>query len=131
MISPDALNRAKDEIIISKALLVQPAREENALKESSPNNGSLVSDMCVVTSELAEYTLSLACSFKYFSDMGGSWDERAREWHVHPHSGNYHFFNGDCDAWFDSLIFINGMRGKTIMGTPLFLVYATNPSLRL
>jgi hypothetical protein len=130
-ISQDALNRAGDEIVISKSLLVLPGRQENALKESSPNNGSLVSDLCIVTSEVSDYTLSLACSFKYFSDMGGNWDEGNREWRVHPHSGNYHFFEGHCDAWFDSLIFINGIRGKTIMGTPLFLVYEADPSLRL
>jgi hypothetical protein len=126
-----ALEKAGNEIIISRDLLIHPAREENAFEEIGPNNGHLVSNMCIITSIIEEYTLSLACSYKYFSDMGGSWDEEEKEWSVRPHSGNHHFFEGETDAWFDTLLFITGMRGKTIMGTPLFLVSGVDPELRI
>ena len=126
-----ALARIEDEIVISKSLLILPGREENSLKEAGPNKANLVSDIAIINSEVGGYALSLACSYKYFSDMGGSWDEREKEWSVYPHSGNFHFFTGQCDAWFDSLIFVTGIRGTTIMGTPLFLVHSVDPSLRL
>jgi hypothetical protein len=126
-----ALARIGDEIVISKSLLVKPARDENAFAETSPNRGALVSNMCMLVSCVGPYTLNLACSMKYFGDMGGSWDERDKEWDVHPHSGNWHFFKGDTDAWFDALLFINGVRGKTIMGTPLCLAHGNDPDTRI
>ena len=88
--------------------------------------------MCIITSELSNYTLSLACSLKYFSDMGGSWRESEREWDVYPHSGNHHFFSGQCDALASGRIVLPyGIKGNTIMGTPLFLVHSADPSLQL
>jgi hypothetical protein len=130
-INGTALSTAGDEIVISKRLLIEPARKENAFSEKGPNNGSLVSNICIVTSAIGEYTLNLACSYKYFSDMGGAWNEERKEWDVSPHSGNYNFFEGESDAWWESLLFINGITGKTIMGTPLFLVQSTDPSLAI
>jgi hypothetical protein len=56
---------------------------------------------------------------------------QADEWDVHPHSGNYHFFKGETEGFFDSLIFVNGIRGTTIMGTPLFLAGAIDPAWRI
>jgi hypothetical protein len=130
-ISGAAIARSPDDIIISKSLLLEPARQENSFREVGPNRGQLVSDMCIICSEVEEFTLRLACSYKYFSEMGGSWDERDQEWDVHPHSGNTHFFNGEVDTWLEALVFINGIRGKTILGTPLFVVHAPNPTLVL
>jgi len=124
-----ALSYMADEIILSKSLLIEPARAENSFREIGPNNGALVSRMCIINSNIDEYILSLACSFKYFSDMGGHWDERDKEWEVSPHSGNWRFFQGEEELWFDSLLFINGRRGNTIMGTPLFLMHSTDPTL--
>lgn len=128
-INQKSLDRAADEIIISKDLLLKPGRSENEYKEAGPNNGSLVSDMCIINSQVGEFTISLACSYKYFSDMGGHWHESEKEWEVFPHSGNHHFFSGYTEAWLDSIIFINGIREKTIMGTPLFLTHGQNPNL--
>jgi hypothetical protein len=130
-ITESALARAGDEIIISKSLLIKPARDENAFKETGPNRSALVSRMCMLVSCTGSYTLNLACSLKYFGDMGGSWNERDQEWDVHPHSGNHHFFSGDTDAWFDALLFVNGVRGKTIMGSPLCLAYGSDPETRI
>jgi hypothetical protein len=126
-----SLDRLSDEIVISKKLLIEPGMEENALQERGPNNGRLVSSVCIVNSETSGYTVSLACSLKYFSDMGGSWDENEKEWSVTPHSGNWQFFSGEADAFFDSLLFIKGIRGTTIMGTPLFLSGSINTGMRI
>ena len=128
-ISNEALERAPDDIVLSKELLLQPARQENALVERGPNNGALVSNMALLTSIAGDFTVSLACSLKYFADMGGRWDERDREWEVVPHSGNYQFFGGGADAWFEAMVFVTGMRDRTIMGTPLFLVHGADPGL--
>jgi hypothetical protein len=130
-ISRESLSRARDEIVLSKDLLIKPAHEENSFKEIGPNNGALVSNMCIIASTVGDFTLHLACSLKYFSDMGGSWKESEKEWSVSPHSGNYHFFKGETEAWFDSLVFLNGIRGNTIMGTPLFLIYGVQPGLTI
>lgn len=130
-ISGVALQRSGDDIVLSKSLLIEPARTENAIREVGPNKSNVVSNMCIICSEVEEYTLRLACSYKFFSDMGGSWHEREGEWSVHPHSGNHHFFAGEVDAWFETLVFVNGIRGNTILGTPLFLVHSVDPELTL
>jgi hypothetical protein len=130
-ISGAALRRSRDDIVLSKSLLIEPARVENSVQEVGPGNNRIVSNMCILCSEIEDSTLRLACSYKFFSDMGGQLDERRREWEVHPHSGNYHFFEGEVDAWFETVIFINGIRGSTILGTPLFLVHSSDPELVL
>ena len=130
-ISTRSLENASDDIIISKSLLLEPGRAENALPETGPNQGKLVSDMCIITTRIGDFDLNLACSFKYFTDMGGSWGEQEKEWTVAPHSGNYHFFRGDTSMWFDTLIFITGLRGTTIMGTPLFLIQRSDKGLTI
>jgi len=130
-ISGTALKKSPDDIVISKELLITPAHKENALKEVGPNKSSLVSDMTIICSDIGSYTLRLACSYKYFSNMGGSWDEDDNEWEVEPHSGNYQFFEGATEAYFCCVVFLNGDRGKTIMGTPLCLAHSTDPSLSI
>jgi hypothetical protein len=126
-----ALERSADSILLSKSLLIEPARAENAIVEIGPNKARVVSDMCIICSSIGEFTLRLACSYKFFSDMGGSWDEHAGEWRVNPHSGNEHFFSGAADAWFETLVFVNGIKGDTILGSPLFLAIVNDPSMRL
>lgn len=126
-ISGKALRHSPDEIVLSRQHLIEPAHRENALAEVGPNESSLVSDMALINSAAGKYTISLACSLKYFSDMGGSWNEEKAEWDVHPHSGNHHFFSGESSMWATALLFVTGVRGTTIMGTPLFLALASNP----
>jgi hypothetical protein len=130
-ISDHSLKHAPDQIVISKPMLIEPGRKENALREVGPNSGALVSDVAIINSVVGDYTISLACSLKYFSDMGGGWDERTKEWTVSPHSGNHHFFSGQASMWATAMIFITGVRERTIMGTPLFLYHERNPSLQI
>jgi hypothetical protein len=128
-ISGAALQRSRDDIVLSKSLLLDPARTENAIHETGPNKSRLVSHMCIICSDIDRFTIRLACSYKFFSDMGGHWQQDSAEWNVHPHSGNHHFFQGEVDAWFEGVVFINGIRGDTILGTPLFLVHSFDPNL--
>jgi hypothetical protein len=128
-ISGAALQRSRDDIILSKSMLIEPARTENSLQEIGPNKSRVVSNMSILCSDINEFTIRLACSYKFFSDMGGS--SHGGEWSVHPHSGNHHFFQGEVDAWFEAVVFINGIRGNTILGTPLFLVHSFDPDLVL
>jgi hypothetical protein len=130
-ISGAALRRSKDDIILSKSLLIEPARIENSVQEVGPGNSRIVSNMCILCSEIEDFTLRLACSYKFFSDMGGHLDARSREWDVLPHSGNHHFFAGEVDAWFETVVFINGMKESTILGTPLFLANSSDPEIVL
>jgi hypothetical protein len=108
-ISGKALARAPDTIPLSKSTLLEPALNENDhpglwAKERIP----LVSNIALLYSQAGEYLVELACSFKYFSDMSGSRREsdKGDQWEVVPHSGNHHFFEGNFDAYFDTLIFI-------------------------
>jgi hypothetical protein len=130
-ISGPALERSRDDIVLSKSLLVEPAKAENSMQEIGPNRSKLVSDMCILCSEIEGFTLRLACSYKFFSDMGWSYHERDGESDVSPHSGNHHFFEGETDAWFETLVFINGIRRKTIQGTPLYLAIGSDPNMVL
>lgn len=130
-INESVLSGGPDEIVLSQSALVEPARRENAYAEVGPNSGSLVSDIALLVSLCGDYTISLACSYKYFSEMGGSWSERVKEWHVGPHSGNHQFFEGDIHAFLEGLLFVNGVRGKTIYASPLFLNYAIQDGLHL
>jgi len=130
-ISGAAVRRSRDDIVVSKSLLIEPAKAENSLTETGPNRSHLVSDICIVCSEIEEFTLRLACSYKFFSDMGWRYDEGEDEAVVHPHSGNYHFFEGESDQWFETMVFINGIRDKTIQGTPLYLAIGSDPNMVL
>jgi hypothetical protein len=108
----------------SKEHLIEPGVTENKFQETGPNRGSLVSGMCILQSEYAKHAIQLACSYKYFSEMGGNWDGEAKEWSVSPHSGNYHFFAGEVETTLEGLIFVNGITDDKIMGTPLFLIHS-------
>lgn len=121
----------EDEIVLSKKFLLDPGYIENSTREVGPNNSKLVSDFCIITSRMAKYSLELTCSYKYFSHMGGNYDEAANEWIVHPHSANANFFAGNVETWFETLIFINGVVRNTIMGSPLYLAFTFNPTLRI
>jgi hypothetical protein len=107
--------------------LMAVARAEYAFAETGPNQGKIVSDICLIRSQCNGFTIQLACSLKYFADMGGSWNEEKGEWSVGPHSGNYDFFEGGSQYWFKGLIFITSVKDKVIMATPLFLVQRADP----
>jgi hypothetical protein len=119
------------EVVISKEFLIDPGREENAFEEKGPNNGKLTSSICIITSSCEDAKISLSCSYKYFTDMGGSWDEETKEVNIYPHSGNHQFFEGETPYWFKSMIFVTGVRGNLVMGTPLFLILGTDPTVQI
>jgi hypothetical protein len=129
-ITREALERY-GEVTISRDMLVEPAWQDNDHAERGPNNAALVSDIAVLCSTSGPYTLQLACSYKYFSDMGGSYHEYAKEWAVLPHSGNHFFFEGKSDARFTALLFVNGKRDNVIMGTPLCLLLSRDSGIAL
>jgi hypothetical protein len=87
------------------------------------------SGICVLSSRVKSYKLKIACSYKYFSDMGsgrriakGKSDYSDEDtFDIHPHSGNHHFFAGGGSANFEALIFITGQHGRTLLGSPLVL----------
>jgi len=45
--------------------------------------------------------------------------------------GYHRFFEGEAPYWFKSMIFVTGVRGNVIMGTPLFLVLGADPTVRV
>jgi hypothetical protein len=132
-ISGKALAKGPDTIVLSRGALLEPALKENS--HSGPPGASMqrVSNIALLYSQAGEYLIELACSLKYFSDMGGARRESASgdEWEVVPHSGNHRFFQGEVDAYFDALIFITDVRGDNVFGTPLFLAFAPNPDLHI
>jgi hypothetical protein len=122
---------ASHEVLLSEEFFRAQARKENAYHELGPNKASLVSNIGVLSCELPSFTLHLACPLKFFSDMGGSWREAEGEWEVRPHGGNRHFFWGHVAVWLEGIIFIHGMTGNTLWGSPLCLVRQADPALRL
>ena len=114
------------------------SEQQEANKFQRLSKMKIVSEMAILTTMVSDYTLSLACSFKYFSDMGCS--RRHKEdgnglediiFDVHPHSGNYDFFMGHTSATFDALFILSGQKGKTLYGSPLVLVNKFTPDLSI
>ena len=69
--------------------------------------------------------LILACSMKYFSDMGNEAGRRV------PHSGNVHFFKGKVDPEFTTVVYVVEVQDTAIYGTPLFLALPLDSDLKL
>lgn len=89
--------------------------------------------MCVLPSECSNFRLYLACSMKYFSDMGGrrvtvgekmSDDDLVE---IVPHSGNHFFFAGKYKAIFDCILFLTGQKENELYGSPLALINDFSP----
>lgn len=132
-INAESLKAMSDLLVLSKSALIEPAKREN--EAPSPGDTTTlisVSNIAILASRIADFTLELACSMKYFSDMGGSRHDRTNgpdEWDVHPHSGNHHFFRGETMAYFEALVFINGVKAEHIFATPLYLATTPNPNV--
>lgn len=88
-----------------------------------------VSGVATIESKCFGYTIDLACSLKHFTEMGARAD--GDELHIHPHSGNHHFFAGRTTAFLEGLIFITAVHDQTVIGSPLFLNYYSQPGLSL
>lgn len=116
------------------------ADEEAAsvLPPPGPNHGlTPVGRMCVLESQCDRFAITLACSMKYFSDMGGSRVVVGEEYSdrdlidIHPHSGNHHFFAGRHLARFDALIILTGQDDTRLFGSPLALINRFSPDLTI
>ena len=126
---PHAAAERSDGIAISQEHLIDPGRAENSFKEYAEDGRKITSRICVISSKCANKRIVLSCSLKYFSEMGFS--SNNEEIFIEPHSGNYHFFEGEYPARFKALIFLTGIDGNTVMGTPLFLIHSQDPNLVL
>lgn len=97
----------------------------------------VVSSMTTLFSDYLGYTLVLAASYKYFSDMGGGRVKVGEDYSdndlvsIHPHSGNHHFFSGYHNANFETILFVSGQKGKILYCSPLVIVNSFTPDLTL
>jgi hypothetical protein len=117
------------------------AEEEKATAPSGPEGawGKLktIGRMCVLHSRCGDFDLFLACSTKYFSDMGASRIVVGDDFsdndlvEITPHSGNHHFFAGHHAAHFEALLFLTGQSGSKLFGSPVVLVNAFSPDLAI
>jgi hypothetical protein len=121
----------ESKISLSEEFLRAPARRENAYHEVGPNQSSIVSPIAVLRSRISPLALIVACPLKFFSEMAGNWQEAEQEWQVTPGRGNRHFFRGLVHVWFESVLFVHGMTGGTIWGSPLCLITRSDPALIL
>jgi hypothetical protein len=113
-------------------------KKENSVPVYAYQTNLATSQMCVLTSKINGFALQIACSLKFFSDMGSSRhlakgkksysDEDTFD--IHPHSGNHHFFSGEGSSHFDALIFITGQEGKRLFGSPLVLFQNFAPNFK-
>lgn len=77
--------------------------------------------------------IELACSMKYFSDMGESRvvvEKGLSEndyFDIHPHSGNYSFFEGEISGTFEAIILLLGKKDNVLYGSPLALINKFSP----
>jgi hypothetical protein len=103
--------------------------EANSFQCSNKNKLQTIGRIAELSTKVCGYTLSLACSYKYFSDMGGHRDADSNTWVVAPHSGNHLFFRGVIVATFDALFVLSGQKEKTIYGSPIVLVNSFSSDL--
>ncbi|VVB85515.1 Uncharacterised protein [uncultured archaeon] len=83
-------------------------------------------NIAILSSQLEKNRLQLACSLKYFSDMGVS-----RDGEYLPHSGNYFFFKGTVKPLFSTLFLYQGIDGNDILGSPIYLAMEPIDGLKL
>lgn len=121
-------------------MIPETARTEQVEAEQyEMYNGKLLtrSAMATIVTSIHDYKIELYCSMKYFSDMGahricvGESMSDDDVWEITPHSGNRFFFDGKANATFQSVIILNGQKGKTLFGSPLVLINAFTPNLAL
>jgi hypothetical protein len=117
----------------------EEANSSQLLDTKTPtiNNLKVIGEIVELNSTLESVQLSLACSTKYFSDMGSGrilvGDDFSDKdlMKIRPHSGNYHFFEGEITPTFEAFIILSGQRDNLIYGSPLVLINRFAPELRL
>lgn len=110
---------------------IKKIEDENRPQISDGNNRILNSGITLLHSKCGDFEIELACSNRFFSDMGGSYREDKNEWFVSPHSGNYHFFSGKSKANFKCILFMAGRDSNLLYATPLFLVHDSTATLMI
>jgi hypothetical protein len=90
-----------------------------------------VSSICVLKASLLNFDLRLACSLKYFCEMGSSriFGQASDEdkFRITPHSGNYFFFDGAVPCEFTGLFYISQQKENILYGSPLVLFQSFVP----
>lgn len=85
------------------------------------------------TTTKSNIKIELACSMKYFSDMGESRIVVGKDFSekdyfdVHPHSGNYSFFYGGIGGTFEAIILLVGEKNNILYGSPIALINKFSP----
>lgn len=77
------------------------------------------------TKAKSDIQIRLACSLKYFSDMGGA--NKGDYLEIHPHSGNFDFFMGDINGRFEAIMLLLGKKDNILYGSPLALINKFSP----
>lgn len=108
----------------------QDENYRNIREENDFGSAELTSNISVLESTCNDYVLELACSNKFFSDMGCS-RNADNSFRVTPHSGNYHFFRGSVEANFEVVLFVNGQTDNRILATPLFILNSNESNLHI
>ena len=93
-------------------------------KDSVKTIGRIV----VLKTNIGDRKLYLACSTKFFSDMGGTLRDAESSntnedcYVIRPHSGNHFFFSGTIDATFEAIFILNGQKDDCLFGSPVALI---------
>lgn len=91
----------------------------------------------VLKTNIGKQDLYLACSTKYFSNMGceriSNKSNSSNEdfYAIRPHSGNHFFFSGDIEATFDAIFILNGQTNDSLYGSPIALINDYDPNLQI
>jgi hypothetical protein len=103
-------------------------KERTGLSLTKKPNNVLEFDenIAILSSQIGQNTLKKACSLKYFGDMGVNKDGK-----YFPHSGNYFFFKGKIEPQFSPLFLFQGIHGKDILGSPIYLAIESIAGLKL
>ncbi|MCL2071964.1 MAG: hypothetical protein FWH07_07010 [Oscillospiraceae bacterium] len=127
-LSDDFVNKENEE-----ANLHQRFDTEELTKNRLKEVGKIVE----LNTDVENVQLSLACSTKFFTDMGSSRITVGEDFSEKdlmmfcPHSGNYHFFEGEICPTFEAFVILNGQKDNLIYGSPLVLINRFLPELRL
>lgn len=103
-------------------------KEEADNFEYSAYSIKAIGDIVVLKTNVGDRTLYLACSTKYFSDMGAtlrdveSSNTNEACYVIRPHSGNHFFFSGAVDATFEAFFILNGQKDDCLFGSPVALI---------
>lgn len=94
----------------------------------SEDSVKTIGRIVVLKTNIRDRILYLACSTKYFSDMGSTLrntePSKSKDdcYEIMPHSGNHFFFSGIVDATFEAIFILNGQKDDCLFGSPVALI---------